>query len=132
MWTIIGYAVTMAATVLGSLAAALLVFGLEERQAVTVSFLTLAFAQLWHVFNMRSVDSSLFQNDITENIYVWGAIVLCALLLVLGVNVPALATVLQVQRLDPGLWLFVLGMSSIPVVVGLTSRPVMAFLRRGR
>ena len=37
----------------GALALAPLRLGLDAPGAVTVTFLTLAFAQLWHVFNMR-------------------------------------------------------------------------------
>jgi magnesium-transporting ATPase (P-type) len=45
---------------------------MAQEQAVTLSFLTLAFAQLWHVFDMRERGSSFARNDVTENAYVWG------------------------------------------------------------
>jgi Ca2+-transporting ATPase len=92
--------------------------GMEEGQAVTVSFLTLAFAQLWHVFNMRDQDSSLLRNEVTRNPFVWGALVLCTGLLLLAVYLPVLADVLKVVH--PGLkgWALVLVMSFVPLVVG--------------
>lgn len=49
---------------------ALVCFGMAQERAVTISFLTLAFAQLWHVFNMRDRDSHPLFNDITGNFYV--------------------------------------------------------------
>ena len=51
------------------------VLGLSQAESVTVSFLTLGFAQLWHVFNMRSKQGGLLVNEVTRNPWVWGAIV---------------------------------------------------------
>jgi Ca2+-transporting ATPase len=79
-------------------------------EAAIISFLTLACAQLWHVFNMRDRGTGLLQNAIARNLYVWGALVLCVLLLLAAVYVPVLADILAV--VDPGLkgWALVLGM----------------------
>jgi Ca2+-transporting ATPase len=89
-----------------------------EEQAVTVSFLTLAFAQLWHVFNMRDRDSNILRNEVSGNRFVWAALALCAALLLGAVYIPVLADVLKV--VDPGLkgWALVLMMSLVPLVVG--------------
>jgi Ca2+-transporting ATPase len=112
------YGIAITAAVLGAMAIALLYLGMDERQAVTVSFLTLAFAQLWHVFNMRDKGSTLLNNSIVQNSYVWGALGLCSVLLAATVYVPILAEVLDVAR--PGLsgWLLIFGMSLLPLVVG--------------
>ena len=59
--------------------------------AVTVSFLSLAFGRLWHVFNMRDRNSSLFRNEIVQNPYVWGALLICTGLLLTSVYLPGLA-----------------------------------------
>ncbi len=82
--------------------------------AVTVSFLTLSLAQLWHVFNMREADSGFLRNDITLNGYIWGALLLCIALLLAAVYVPPLAFVLAVQRPSTAGWSLVLGASLIP------------------
>ncbi len=113
-----GYGATMTISVLGALMLSLNRFHMDERQAVTVSFLTLAFTQLWHVFNMRERGAGLIRNDITLNPFVWGALVLCVVLLLGAICVPALAGVLRVA--DPGRdgWMLVLIMSVIPLVVG--------------
>jgi len=112
------YGIAITAAVLGAMAIALLYLGMDERQAVTVSFLTLAFAQLWHVFNMRDKGSTLLNNSIVRNSYVWGALGLCSVLLAATVYVPILAEVLDVAR--PGLngWLVIFGMSLLPLVAG--------------
>jgi hypothetical protein len=46
-------------------------------EATTVAFLTLAMAQLWHVFSMRNRRSGWISNEITRNPWIWGALVLC-------------------------------------------------------
>lgn len=113
-----GYGVIIALTVLGSLVLAMGWLGMDEGQAVTVSFLTLAFAQLWHVFNMRDPGSGFLKNEITRNRYVWGALVGCSALLIAVLNIPGLAAVLKVT--DPGVsgWILVLVMSLIPLAIG--------------
>jgi Ca2+-transporting ATPase len=121
-WILIGgYGFMITASVLGALALALVCFGMVQERAVTVSFLTLAFAQLWHVFNMRDLGSRLFLNDITRNAYVWGALLLCIALLVMVVYIPVLAAVLKL--VDPGFkgWVLVLGMSILPYLAGQIS-----------
>jgi Ca2+-transporting ATPase len=113
-----GYGLAITVVVLGALALALAGLGMEEDRAVTISFLTLACAQLWHVFNMRDRESGLYRNPITRNPTIWGAIALCVLLLAAAVYVPLLADVLEVA--DPGLdgWALVIGMSLIPLALG--------------
>ena len=89
---------------------------------MTISFLTLAFAQLWHIFNMRAARTRVLRNDITSNRYVWGALGLCTALLILVVYVPFMAGILKLA--DPGWagWMLVLVASSLTCVIGQLSR----------
>ena len=50
---IVFHSLGLTAATFGALALAHFWLELDERAVVTVAFLTLAFAQLWHVFNMR-------------------------------------------------------------------------------
>ncbi|MHC5023897.1 MAG: cation-translocating P-type ATPase [Planctomycetota bacterium] len=114
---LVGYGVLITVAVLAAFAVALRWLEMSEREAVTVSFLTLAFAQLWHVFN---------RNEVTTNPYVWGALLICCILLLAFVHVPVLSDVLQIA--DPGLrgWSLALGLSLVPVAIGqvvLTALP---------
>jgi Ca2+-transporting ATPase len=120
---IYGFIITVA--VLGAMAIALYYLGMDEKSAVTVSFLTLAFAQLWHVFNMRDKNSRFFNNAIIRNPFIWGALALCSLLLAATVYVPLLAEVLGVA--NPGIhgWMLILIMSLLPMVVGQIALGVM-------
>jgi len=115
---IVLYGVVFTAAVLAAMVLARQWLGRSPAEAVTISFLTLAFAQLWHVFNMREPGTSLWRNEITRNGYVWGAVALCTALILGAVYVPGLAAVLQVHPPDPAGWILVAGMSLVPLLVG--------------
>jgi Ca2+-transporting ATPase len=121
---IVGYSSVISVAVLGALAVSVLWLGMSEARAVTISFLTLAFAQLWHVFNMRDHDTGVIDNDIVQNHWIWGALALCTALLLLAVYVPGFANLLRVEK--PGLegWALIIGASLIPWFVGLIVKAV--------
>ena len=91
---------------------------MEYLEAGTISFLTLAFNQLFHVFNMRGRGSRLLRNEITRNRWVWGALALCTAMLVAVVHIPKLNGVLHLTPLDARGWAMVLVASLIPCIVG--------------
>ncbi|MBD3191221.1 MAG: HAD-IC family P-type ATPase [Candidatus Heimdallarchaeota archaeon] len=85
---------------------------------LTITFLVLAFTQLWHAFNMRQKGSNIIKNEITTNIYMWLGIALSIILLIIGTYLPGLKTYLQTT--NPGVdgWLLIIGISLIPLVIG--------------
>jgi Ca2+-transporting ATPase len=119
---VMGYGTLITFSVLGALALAVFWLNMAQSRAVTVSFLTLAFAQLWHVFNMRDSHSDFLRNEITRNRFVWGALLLCSALLLMTVYVPGLSHVLKVS--NPGLagWTVVIVMSLLPLAIGTMYR----------
>ena len=119
------YGLAITVSVLSAMAIALLVFGMSEKEAVSISFLTLAFAQLWHVFNMRDRRSGVFRNAVVSNPFIWGALALCTFLLLLTVYVPLLAGVLKVS--NPGLagWMLILVFSFLPMLAGQVSLMIL-------
>lgn len=131
---IIGHALSITIATLAALIIAQTVYGLEEEQAVTVSFLTLAFAQLWHVFNMRDPRAGMFINAVTRNKFVWGALALCTAMIMAVIYFPFAAELLHLHRPDPSIWGLILTMSFAPVLVGQIGKEVAAFLyaRRSR
>lgn len=120
-WAVVGvYGTVMTATVLSAFVVALYVLELEPERAVTVSFLTLAFAQLWHVFNMRAQKSGFIKNEITRNRFVWAALLLCSGLLMAAIYIPVLSQILGLTQPDQSGWLTALGFSLVPLVFGQT------------
>ena len=133
--TIGGYGFTITAAVLGALALALRWLEMDERQAVTVSFLTLALAQLWHVFNMTDRGSGFIRNEVTRNPFIWGALALCGGLVLLGLYLPGLSRVLNLAAPGADGWLVVLAMSLIPLLLGQIGKglsPLLSSFNAGR
>ncbi|MBD3265968.1 HAD-IC family P-type ATPase [bacterium] len=114
---IVGYAVILALAVLGNFAVGLTWMEMEPERAVTLSFITLMFARLWHVFNMRDWGSKFIDNDVMKNPYVWGATALCLGLILIAVFIPPLAHVLSVKFPQGIDWLMIVGASLIPLIV---------------
>jgi Ca2+-transporting ATPase len=130
-WAAIGgWSALVATCVLVALSIATTALGFDTRRAVTVSFLTLAFAKLWFVVNLRSRGSTLWNNDIVRNGWVWGALGLCIVLLLAAVYAPGLSTLLKTEPPGRWGWLCVLGMSLVPLIVGQIALEVWKTLGR--
>ncbi len=82
-----------------------------------VAFVTLAFAQLFHVFNMSSSKSKMWINEVTRNHFVWYALILCTALIVMVFVVPYFRVPLGLVVLDVKIWLVVILASLIPLVM---------------
>ena len=117
------WATLITLSVFGAMAAAGYWLRLDSQGAVTVSFLTLSAAQLWHVFNMREPGSGRLRNEITRNPWIWGALALCAGLLVASVEIPPFARVLQLEDIDSRGWALVVVASAMPALLGLLPWP---------
>jgi Ca2+-transporting ATPase len=104
--------------------------GLDDRAVVTTTFLTVAFAQLWHVFNMRGAGSGLIVNEVTRNPWVWAALVLCTALLALPPYWPAMAGVLHLAQPNPATWTIVAVSSVAPFLLIQLVTIILTKLRR--
>tara|TARA_R110002072_G_scaffold46591_9_gene128973 strand:+ start:2205 stop:4886 length:2682 start_codon:yes stop_codon:yes gene_type:complete len=124
-WSIFSLGSVIALCVIAAMTLSLQWLNKPVTEATTIAFLTLALAQLWHVFTMRNPDSGWFRNEVTRNRWIWGAIALCIGLLLLAVHWPPLADVLSLA--PPGLsgWTLALCASLVPLIVGQ-----LTFLRR--
>jgi Ca2+-transporting ATPase len=112
------YGPAIAASTLIALVAAMHWLGLTEAQATTVSFLSIALAELWHVFNMRSRRSNPWRNAVTENRFVWYAILLCLGLMFSAITVPPLVIALEIAPIGIDGWALAVGCSLLPLVGG--------------
>ena len=129
-WTIIVlHSLTLTAATFGALAAARLWLQLDTKSIVTVTFLTLAFAQLWQVFNMRHPQSSPLRNEVTSNPYIWGALLLCTVLLAAPPYLEPAAQLLDLARPTETMWFLILAASVAPLVITQAVMLVVASLR---
>ena len=127
MWfEIIAHSISITLSTLGALVVARYVLMLGVEQSITISFLTLAFAQLWHVFNMRDAESGWFLNAITRNRYVWAALALSSALLLVAVYVPVFAETLLLYPPSAQSWLLIVVMSLLPLVLGQIGKSIFA------
>ena len=128
-WTaIVLHSLALTAGTFGALAAAQLWLQLDTKSVVTVTFLTLAFAQLWQVFNMRHPQSSPLRNELTSNPYLWGALLLCTALLAVPPYVEPAAQLLDLARPTGSMWALILSASAAPLVVTQAVMLVVASL----
>ena len=115
--TIVLHSLALTAGTFAALAAARLGLNLDSRSVVTVTFLTLAFAQLWHVFDMRHPRSGVFRNEVTRNPWLWASLLLCSTLLAVPPYVAPMADVLHLAPPTLSMWAVILAMSAAPLVV---------------
>ncbi len=89
---------------------------LDSQVINNIAFVTLAFAQLFHVFNMSSVHSKLFVNDVTKNKFVWLALLICTGFMVLIYVLPTMYLVLGLTKLSVNVWVVCIVASLLPLV----------------
>ncbi|MFW5967094.1 MAG: cation-translocating P-type ATPase [Persicimonas sp.] len=131
-WGVIGaYGVVIGATVLGSFAVAAHGYGMSESEAVTVSFLTLSLGRLWHALNMRDRETTLFNNEVVANPWMWGAFAVSLALLAIAVWVEPLADILEISPPSSTGWMIILLASLVPVVLGQLYLTARRLLGRG-
>ncbi len=131
LWVaIIGHSLSITFATLGAMGIARVVLALEWEEAVTVSFLTLAFAQLWHVFNMRDPRSGLIVNSVSTNKFVWAALALSTGMLLLVIYIPAAAKVLHLHRPEANTWILIAAMSFLPLFLGQAGKEFAKFMYR--
>ena len=87
------------------------------RQAVTIAFMSLALAQVFHAFNARARIESAFTARLFTNRWLWGATVMCVLLQLAAVYVPWLRQVLHTTPLAVADWGLIAVAALTPVAV---------------
>ncbi len=108
-------AVTLLAFFLGTR-----MYGAEEeglKHAITVTFMTLALAQVVHVFSSRSETRSAFDARLFRNGWLWGAVALCVLLQLAAVYLPFLRAILHTVALGARDWGVIAGCALLPLAV---------------
>jgi Ca2+-transporting ATPase len=94
----------------------------EIDPAITMSFMTIALAQLFHVFNSRKEHGPVRGREWFSNRFVLAALVLTIALQLAAVYIPGLQTVLHTRPPAAVDWVVIAGCSLVPLVLGQTLR----------
>jgi Ca2+-transporting ATPase len=124
--TVVGYTVLLTAPVLAAYAYCLGPLALSQGQAVTVAFISLALAQVFHVLNMRDArfgdGRPAYRDPLPRNPWVWSAIAACCAMVAAVPLVPPLARALSAQALPAAGWALAIGAALFPLAVGLVGK----------
>lgn len=124
--SILGYGLLISFVVLASMAIGIQALGYSDEDVVTVSFCTLALAQVWHVFNMHGGRRTFGSNDVTRNPWIWSAVLLCVALILAAVYLPGVSSILGLTWPGTDGWVVILGMSAVPLLSGKLVRAASA------
>jgi Ca2+-transporting ATPase len=94
----------------------------SPRHAVTMAFMTVALAQLFHLGNARSRASVLAPRRAMANSFAVGAVVLAILLQVFALYLAPLRDLLDLVPLSVTEWSMVLGLSIVPGLIGQAAK----------
>jgi Ca2+-transporting ATPase len=119
---IAGYAFLITAVTLVAFWIALNSEQMAAPRALTMSFMTLALAQTFHLGNARSEEHVLTTRQAFSNPVAIGAVALVVLLQAVAIHFRPLAEVLRTQPLGVRDWAVCVVLGSVPAVVGQTFR----------
>ncbi len=109
-WMIISsYGVIMAIWIIAAYFFSLFYLEVSDEIANNIAFFSLSFMQLLHVFNMRDNDEHPFNNQITQNKFVWYAVTFCAIVIIAVYFIPGINDLLSFQPMGTKPWLLVVG-----------------------
>lgn len=85
--------------------------------AQALAFLTLSISQLFHAFNLRSRNQSIFQIGFLGNRYLVGAVMMGILLQAMLVHIPVLSKWFHLGAISLNEWIFVFFLALIPILI---------------
>jgi Ca2+-transporting ATPase len=122
----VGYALLISASTLIAFALGLALTPEDPTHARTLAFMTLAFAQIFHLGNARSALPVVRPLSAVSNPYALAAVALTAGLQIMAVEFQPLAAVLETHPLGGEDWLLIGGLALVPAVVGQTIKLIAA------
>ncbi|HPH46474.1 MAG TPA: cation-translocating P-type ATPase [Chryseolinea sp.] len=91
--------------------------GYDAETCNNITFLALAFAQLWHVLNLSHHKISFIQNEVTRNVYVWFALLFCSIIIMIFYWIHPLSKIIGLQTLTGTSWLIIGITSLVPIAL---------------
>ena len=101
----------------------------DQTHAVTMSFMTLVLAQIFHLANARRQTAVLDTASIFSNRWAVGAVILTLGLQLLAVYWAPLAGVLDLRRLEVADWLIIVPLAFLPAIAGQAAKLVRKRIR---
>ncbi len=89
----------------------------DPARCTNILFFTLIFSQLFHVFNMGSIDAPFFKTEVMRNRYVWWAVGICLLIVVGLYEIEVVRTALSVVPMSAADWATSVGAGLAAMVV---------------
>lgn len=114
----IAYAALIAGVTMAALAWGLRAWPTAPARAVTLSFTTLALAQLFHLGNARRAGPVSAPRLVAANRYALAALAITVALQVVAVSIPALARAIDAVPLDGAGWAVAVAFGLVPALVG--------------
>jgi len=104
----------------------------DQKIVNNAAFMTLAFSQLFHVFNMSSMNSKVILNDVTKNKFVWLAVLLCIGIMITVYIIPYTRLVLGLKIVPAEILIISIGCSFIPVLVIQTYKILYKVIKKNK
>jgi Ca2+-transporting ATPase len=115
--SIIVYALVLTMSVLSVFFYSLFYKGYSGEICNSISFFTLAFAQLLHPISLIGAKENLIKNDIVRNPHLWAAVVFCIAIILAVFLIPYTREILNLQALGFEAWVSVAIGSVAPVFI---------------
>ncbi|MEO8452660.1 MAG: cation-translocating P-type ATPase C-terminal domain-containing protein [Gemmatimonadota bacterium] len=125
-----GYAGALTAVTLAAFWRGLTATGHPPGHAATLSFMTLAFAEIFHLGNARSSRPVMSPKTAFANKSALGAAVAAVLIQIAALEVAPIAAILHLTPLSIEDWAAVIGLAALPAVAGQALKAVR--VRAGR
>lgn len=129
---IVFYGALIAAATLAALFIAMGPLGLTGDAVTTMTFHTLALAQLFHVFSMRNMRDRFLASRLVRNGWIWGAVALCLAILAGAQVLPQVAAMLDLVALPGEAWATIAALAFVPVLAGRLAGLLFLVLFRRR
>ncbi|MGB8374947.1 MAG: cation-transporting P-type ATPase [Salegentibacter sp.] len=94
------YGLSITAAVIGVTIYSYFILGFPPQEVNNMAFYTLILAQLFNVFNLPGRKVSFLKNEVTVNPWIWAALVLCLLIMLVVYEVPLFREVLSLVHLS--------------------------------
>lgn len=127
----LGFTIAWQGTMIGALTLTSYIIGNNASHEIgmTMAFLTLSLAQLFHAFNIKS-DHSIFHKTIFNNKYLWGALFVGVILQVIVMYVPGINNLFSLVPLNLEFSMISVGLAFCPIIIVEVVKQIKKLIKR--